>query len=95
MHNVAKKSNNIQGLYLGVLPAGRGRVILPICSALVSPHLECCVQLWAPQHMGMLQEIQCRNTKMIEGLQYLSYNESRIGGKAWKREGSGGSYQNV
>ena len=47
-------------------------------SALVRPHLEYCIQLWGPQHrkdMDVLQRVQRRDTKMIRGLEYLSYKD--------------------
>jgi len=43
----------------------------------VRPHLESCIQLWRPQHkdMKLLKQVQRRATKMIRGLEYLSYTE--------------------
>jgi len=41
-------------------------VILALCSALVRPHLESCVQLWNPQHrrdMDLLERGQRRPQK--------------------------------
>jgi len=52
--------------------------ILPLYSALVRLHLESCVQLRSPQHrkyMDLLEQVQRRATKMIQGIEHLSYEE--------------------
>ena len=46
------------------------------------PHLEYCIQMWSPQHrrdMELLECIQRRATKMIPGMEQLSY-EDRLRG---------------
>ena len=52
--------------------------ILPLCSLHVRPHLEYCVQMWSPQYrtdMELLECIQRRATKMIQGIEHLPYKD--------------------
>jgi len=71
----AQKASCILGCTKSSVASRSREVILPLSSALVKTHLECCVQVWSPQHrtaMDLLEWVQRRGTKMIRGLEHLS-----------------------
>ena len=75
----ARKANCVLGcIEKGVVSREReGGDCAPLLSS-CEAHLECCIQAWGPQYrkdVELLEWVQRRATKMIRGLEHLSYEE--------------------
>jgi len=59
----AEKANCTLGCIQSSMASRSREGILPLCSMLVRPPLESCIQLWSPQHkkdMELLERVQRR-----------------------------------
>ena len=78
--HAAKKASCTLGCIRRSMAIRAREVILPLCSMLVRPHLEYCIQMWSPRYrkgIDLLECIQKRATKLTLGMEHFS-SEDRL-----------------
>ena len=74
----ARKANTVLEMNKRNMHFKSKNVIVRLYKALVRPRLEFCVQSWCPylrKDITMIERVQRRATKLIQGLRDMSYSE--------------------
>lgn len=74
----ASMANRMLGMVKRTFTSRKREVILPLFKSIIRPHLEYCIQSWQPhlsKDVELLEAVQHRATKCIEGMSGLSYDE--------------------